>query len=104
MTQEQIEQGNKLIAEFMGATQDSDDLSDWWGGIMFPHGYDRTFALKYHSSWDWLMPVVEKILKIAHENMLNEWECEFANRFLSCNITAIYLLCIEFIKWHNANK
>lgn len=37
---------NKLIAEFMG-------LDGWWSENEF----------KYHSSWDWLMPVVEKIEK-----------------------------------------
>ena len=41
---------NKLIAEFMGV--DQVDIDTW---------YDEHNELKYHKSWDWLMPVVEKI-------------------------------------------
>ena len=53
---------NKLIAEFMGLSikegvcyyTDADD--------MFPMGIEvEEPYLPYHTSWDWLMPVVEKI-------------------------------------------
>ena len=55
-------QDNKLIAEFMGLSikegvcyyTDADD--------MFPMGIEvEEPYLPYHTSWDWLMPVVEKI-------------------------------------------
>ena len=49
-TQEVIE-GNKLIAEFHGKYN-----TKWHTIGAFPEN-----QLKYHSSWDWLMPVVEKI-------------------------------------------
>jgi len=54
-------ENNKLIAEFMGAIPDTGETEGAFGGIRFPHGYDRTIALLYDTSWDWLMPVVEKI-------------------------------------------
>ncbi len=60
--------------------------------------------LKYHSSYDWLMPVVHKILDICHEGMLNEWEYSFANKFLACDIIALYNEAITFIEWYNAQK
>jgi hypothetical protein len=41
---------NELITEFMGV--DQVDIDTW---------YDEHNELKYHKSWDWLMPVVEKI-------------------------------------------
>ena len=53
---------NKLIAEFMGLSikegvcyyTDADD--------MFPMGIEvKEPYIPYHTSWDWLMPVVEKI-------------------------------------------
>ena len=58
MSEQEIIEGNKLIAEFMGYKF----IEDW-------HQYWRLSdkhlllenELKYHSSWDWLMPVVEKI-------------------------------------------
>ena len=42
---------NKLIAEFMGYIYEDD--------ILVPE------EPQYHTSWDWLMPVVEKIEEIA---------------------------------------
>ena len=60
---------NKLIAEFMGAYSEED-------------GYDYSKVgnkgLYYHTSWDWLMPVVEKIealkyrVEISHNGCLIE--------------------------------
>ena len=48
--QHDIEMSNILIAEFMGIDQVDIDT------------YQETNSnLKYHSSWDWLMPVVEEI-------------------------------------------
>jgi hypothetical protein len=44
----EIIEGNKLIAEFMNHEEDYDEHGVWQ-------------KLQYHSSWDWLMPVVEKI-------------------------------------------
>lgn len=47
-------EGNKLIAEFMGQSYIADSLK---GSSNAP-----TFSeLKFHTSWDWLMPVIEKI-------------------------------------------
>jgi hypothetical protein len=66
----EIEEGNKLIAEFMGCREST----VYWGGEPFQRwGFADTdiadkwpencFSVetKYHTSWDWLMPVVEKI-------------------------------------------
>jgi len=75
--EQQIIEGNKLIAEFMGGERHwlngmkepfTDDTI--WGyydvGVNITSTYSgRPIALvndlKYHTSWDWLMPVVEKI-------------------------------------------
>ena len=57
-----MKDNNKLIAEFMGLSikegvcyyTDADD--------MFPMGIEvEEPYLPYHTSWDWLMPVIEKI-------------------------------------------
>lgn len=76
---EQISKGNKLIALFMGA--------EIMGSKTSPQGIveiqsiafkeDGSFKesirdferqLKYHSSWNWLMPVIEKISEYKYEN------------------------------------
>ena len=45
-----MEQSNKLIAEFMGVDQ-----------VDIDYAFNEHGQLKYHLSWDWLMPVVQKI-------------------------------------------
>ncbi len=45
-----IEENNKLIAEFMNVDH-----------VDIDQAYEDYGELKYHTSWDWLMPVVEKI-------------------------------------------
>ena len=65
-------EGNKLIAEFMGGKKFyfTDELDETWEGIKINNSPYPFHKLEYHSSWNWLMPVVEKIarLKLKYEN------------------------------------
>jgi hypothetical protein len=71
-----MEKNNKLIAEFMGADFNDKGMTRICGKF----GLERVSALnlKYHTSWDWLMPVVEKIeslkyrVEISHNGCLIE--------------------------------
>ena len=96
------QESNKLIAEFM----DYPDL-----------GNKGDFSyLKYHSSWDWLMPVVEKIegephlCKVIIETNYCRVERNSGEHILtmgSQNLTkkeATYKAVVEFIKWYNKQK
>lgn len=62
---------NKLIAEFMGFKQPHPEYPDttyWYKEL--PNGRLETLAiLNYHISWDWLMPVVEKIEDIENKEI-----------------------------------
>ena len=51
MNQQEILENNKLIFDFMGCKHSVHEAVDTW----------EMDSLKYHTSWDWLMPVVEKI-------------------------------------------
>lgn len=82
MTQEEILEGNKLIAEFMGGIY-SHYASAWgFGNARIEHEdlkvqgkvyknavWAERFEteLKYHSSWDWLMPCIGKISNKCEE-------------------------------------
>ena len=104
---------NKLKAEFMG----------------YEVGYDDNFALtegtfkfmKYRTSWDWLIPVVQKINSI--EYLRSDMEIRFSSSpmcvlrtrtdnnhwdVLVCKdsegLETIYATVLEFIKWYNINK
>ena len=61
------EANNLLIAEFMGAK-----ILENRKGVIFPnYGYPTIgYQLKYHFSWDFLMPVIRKI------GEKSEWEME----------------------------
>lgn len=86
MDKKQILEGNKLIAEFMGykyfvhnniAAKNSINQLGWSkSGIKNPKRYGEigdTYLcrshnqLRFYNSWDWLMPVVEKIESLGYE-------------------------------------
>lgn len=95
MIAKEILDGNNIIANFMGLTIP----------IMTP---------AYYQSWDWLMPVVEKIEKSGHYGMevsIIDKQCEIGTMGYqySCiafgkgdtKIESVWLACTEFIKWYN---
>ena len=78
---------NKLIAEFMGYDIITEAEKDKFPTVL------TTKDVKYHTSWDWLMPVVEKI----------EMECEGVPiQLLDCSLYSeigeVYQAVVEFIK------
>jgi len=67
MTEQEIIDGNKLIAVFMGIP--TCDRCNGCGRYKFGSSiYYRPDEMKYHTSWDWLMPVVEKIRSLRAYN------------------------------------
>lgn len=54
------EEGDKLIAELMGGKW-NDTYNPEYPFYDFEHGSFSIDELKYQTSWEWLMPVVEKI-------------------------------------------
>ena len=82
------QENNELIAEFMGVDP-----------IDIDYAIDEYGKLKYHLSWDWLMPVVEKIEQV-HEGVPQE----LIKLSLFSTIDEVYNAIIEFIKWYNKNK
>jgi hypothetical protein len=94
---------NTLIAEFMGF-QKTDigwyDSEETLTSEVF--GSDNTFDfLNYHKSWDWLMPVVEKIM---WDNDITDDSCtKIADALCDAKIDRVYDAIVEFIKWYNQN-
>lgn len=111
-----IEESNKLIAEFMGKTVMNYKvlIRREWG---FP---------KYHQSWDWLMPVVEKIETLFDNRVTvliqsgeyaiwlhNKEEYEksnyntydyYSSDWKENKIEAVYEQVVKFIKWYNQQE
>tara|TARA_B110000503_G_C6849799_1_gene290312 strand:+ start:70 stop:393 length:324 start_codon:yes stop_codon:yes gene_type:complete len=98
---------NKLIAEFMGMTYgDPNDNSVMiQGNEVVP-----IESMEYHSSWDWLMPVVEEIESMGYEVIIAESRCKIKHNtdhsideLLNVDIigtkrAATYQAVLEFIK------
>lgn len=122
MNKEQvIEEGNKIIAEFMGydfsALSISYEYFDRNGTLEWETRYRKPTVddLEYHSSFDWLMPVVDKIESIdscTYEVMLKYAIAFVCDKGLhgnppvvraigSTRIETAYNLVVKFIQWYN---
>ena len=107
---EAIAQNNKIIAEFMEWEIKiySTPISD----IITPYGQLTEKQLKFHSDWNWLMEVVEKIESLENHGFtiyrkttnINGLPIELANTKKATKIEAVYNACLEFIKWYNEQK
>jgi len=91
---------NKLIAEFMGMTSHEQD-----GGCMIQMTHQGNevvlvSSLKYHTSWDWLMPVVSKIAR-NEEYFENVWSERLFDIVPFGRIEEVYEVVVEFIKEYN---
>jgi len=92
LEQQALVDANKLIAEFMGMEA-------------YALGYDKfsdVAEMKYHTSWDWLMPVVKKCLDVYHiEQMNDDIHFQFYDSLGDIKLT--YQAVVEFINEYNQN-
>lgn len=89
-----IRNSNKLVALFMNY-KSIDNLLD-------------TTELKYHISWDWLIPVINKIYDLS-EYYIYKYETQtfYSEGGIEINtkyIEETYKDVVEFIEWFNSNK
>ena len=81
MTQEEINDYNRMCAEFLGYEYISKDLHPqayenygWWVKGTYTNNIDArnnlnwkgfNSSLKFHSDWNWIMKIIEKILDVC---------------------------------------
>lgn len=113
-----IEEKNRMIAEFIGMQKTELGWYDNNEVLKLPNTSDNTFDdLLFHASWDWLMPVVEKIELLGYsveknfQHIDNDWQTLITKGhdilfqdFAKEGIDAIYCTVISFIEWYNENK
>ena len=112
--------GNKLIAKFMGG-EFKEDLPYTWtdsGWVKTPANDNKTIAqdydFKYHNSWEWIMPVVEKIelltgnFRIVNNIAIIDGNDEdgaikdFDEKIIGEDkFEATYKMVVKFIEWYN---
>ena len=86
-------ENNTLIAEFMGHPKiaNDEDKRDYLED-----------CVKYHTSWDWLMPVVQKCFDTQQPS---EGQHYFINEsLLTMKIEVVYDRVVEFIKQYNESN
>jgi len=77
---------NKIIAEFMGI--DQVDIDTW---------LETNSNLHYHTSWDWLMPVISKCLEIGANVPVER----IYHSLHTQDMSFAYKSVVEFIKEQN---
>lgn len=124
-------ENNKLIAEFMGwdIVEKYTRMFGYGGGYVSKGHEDADLKvslykntkgslfhkrdLKFNISWDWLMPVVEKIESTQPEGyntLIEGANCWIETEPISfegmgkTKLEATYKAVVEFIKWYNENK
>jgi hypothetical protein len=100
-----ISENNKLIAEFMGVKA----ISRASNTMYYEGNESLGIELMYHKSWDWLMPVVEKIkCTDLSEEMVMDGVDELIDIIDSAlcdtSIRGTYDAVVEFITRYNENK
>lgn len=88
--QHDIKIGNILIAEFIEKGSD-------FGFYDFNGCHYRLDQLKYHSSWDWLMPVIDKCYQ---EHMSKH----IVDAVLTFDKYKAFQAVVQFIKEYNQNN
>ena len=125
---ENIIENNKIIAEFLD--WEFDDLSETFETpflkLVDPNAFGdeqyscklQDFELEFHSDWNWLMRVVEKIENLQDENNCAIYNVQIEQSFTEIidnhtsetiiynidadsKIEAVYNTVIEFIKLYN---
>lgn len=112
-------ESNKLIAEFMGLPLVPCNIGTENGAITEGYQHPKVNVpctadgLQYKYSWDWLMPVVEKIESLGYEFTIIESRCNikhntdhsieelFHIELIGSKIEATYQAVVEFINQYN---
>lgn len=100
----EILEGNKLIAEFV--TEEPEVLKQDLKRA------GTLESMQYHESWDWLMPVVEKIHNIfesEEDDILPYiYQCEefllIRDELGTGRLPESWSAVVDFIKWYNENN
>ena len=93
---------NKLIAEFMGCTNPFNQITD---ATLYKvkQGTFEIGELHYHTSWDWLIPVANEIIKSRDEQNA-DWDLtDLKYALCTTNIELVYKAVVKFIKEYNQN-
>ena len=105
-----IQEKNEVLAEFMGLQYRSStpNKGKYWFNPFDRENILPTFDLQFHSSWDWLMSVVDKAGTLPS---LGDVDGIYTNIIKSLGRSngkyrhdAVFEACVEFVMWYRAQK
>lgn len=109
MNEKEIQEGNRLIAEFMGFEKVNDNKYD----IVYKqenNAYVWECQLQYHSSWEWLIPACKKFQNLVMNKQIKPSE-EFTQYYESIEnawslfeIEHLFRTSVEAIQWYNTQN
>jgi len=105
MTQEEANNGNRLIEDLMGSTIkiEQEDVKD------IPLAFLAIEDMKFHESWKWLMPVVIKIEEdLGYSVVIKDKACMIVvdddttfEQEADTKMEAVWRTIVECLEWHN---
>ena len=102
--QEYIMADNQIIADFMGYTEKNKKIKE----IYNQEAEVKSFS--YHTSWDWLMPVIKKVNMVTKYDDYNQNRLHIQRVLNDCinenavGIDEVYKAVVEFINEYNKRK
>lgn len=93
---------NKLIAEFIGWDIQSPTtipVNLHLSNLELDNS--EVMELKFHTSWDWLMPAVKKCFCTGDNTF--EWDA-IMDAMWTCDIKIVHSVVVEFINEYNKTK
>jgi hypothetical protein len=109
-------ESNKLLAEFIGLLESSIPNQYWTKKSSEGFGRGQLTELKFHTDWNWLVQIVEKIESNNFSIEMNkqeegDYQCLITKgnnimfqKFSNIKIEAVYNACVEFIKYYNGKN
>lgn len=119
-----MKENNILIADFLGWVEQTDSNKRWFGSFtdknFIIHKNNNKEPLLFHSDWNWLMLVVDKIESLEtsngntftidfHRDSVLVFEYgKYTNEIVFTEglgrMQNLYNACIAFVEWYNDNK
>lgn len=98
-------ESNKLIAQFMGYKWDIENDNDL---LVLDSSMEKVYeVVAYHSHWDWLIPVIDKItsddLYVKYKEYTSSMICDGGIYINTKFISSTYDDVVKFIEWYNEN-
>lgn len=122
MEQNTIERGARLIINFMGVKpikHPTAEIYSWKDGVFFYVSETTEEKVmdaivkysKYHTSWNWLKPVIDKIIesigfKTVDECSDEEWfqSTRITQMYIGVSIETAFFYVTEYLEWFNKSK